>query len=234
MTLQDTRNLGIEFERRLQTVSPSFKIENKIDTEDIYAFLNQFQKQYIDALYMQDDSLTSDARNTLLVEDVLRTLTKHAKVGSYTTNSNDYDTRHYLFALPVDYYKYIRSSSHVTSDYTSSVRNAYLSNKFVKQSDFDQITAQSYDKNKILRNPIVTLEGNKLKVISDGYTNIDSIDVVYIKMPQEFSILNDTECELPYECFETLVSGAVNLYINHLTGLQPKQQTKKEDNNEKR
>jgi hypothetical protein len=51
MTLQETRQLGIEVERRLQTILPTFKLENKIDTEDIYAFLNQFQKQYIDELY---------------------------------------------------------------------------------------------------------------------------------------------------------------------------------------
>ena len=55
MTLTETRQLGIEVERRLQTILPSFKIENKIDTEDIYAFLNQFQKQYSDAIYRQDD-----------------------------------------------------------------------------------------------------------------------------------------------------------------------------------
>ena len=42
MTTKETRQLGIEVERRLQTILPIFKIENKIDTEDIYAFLNQF------------------------------------------------------------------------------------------------------------------------------------------------------------------------------------------------
>jgi hypothetical protein len=52
MTLQETRQLGIEVERRLQTILPTFKLENKIDTEDIYAFLNQFQKQYIDTIYV--------------------------------------------------------------------------------------------------------------------------------------------------------------------------------------
>jgi hypothetical protein len=51
MTLPQTRQLGIEVERRLQTILPTLKLENKIDTEDIYAFLNQFQKQYVDQLY---------------------------------------------------------------------------------------------------------------------------------------------------------------------------------------
>jgi len=51
MSIYETRQLGIEVERRLQTILPPLKLEHKIDTEDIYAFLNQFQKQYIDQLY---------------------------------------------------------------------------------------------------------------------------------------------------------------------------------------
>ena len=42
MTLAQTRQLGIEVERRLQTALPQVRLDFKIDTEDIYAFLNQF------------------------------------------------------------------------------------------------------------------------------------------------------------------------------------------------
>lgn len=43
MTLKETRQLGIEFERRCQTMDPTMMLTNKIDTSDIYSFLNQFQ-----------------------------------------------------------------------------------------------------------------------------------------------------------------------------------------------
>ena len=43
MTLDQTRKLGIEFERRLQTINENMKISDKIDTDDIYSYLNQYQ-----------------------------------------------------------------------------------------------------------------------------------------------------------------------------------------------
>jgi hypothetical protein len=42
MTIEQTRRLGIEFERRLQTMFPAAKTIAKVDTEDIYSFLNQY------------------------------------------------------------------------------------------------------------------------------------------------------------------------------------------------
>ena len=38
MTLEQTRLLGIEFERRIQTMIPDRELE-KLDTETIYSFL---------------------------------------------------------------------------------------------------------------------------------------------------------------------------------------------------
>jgi len=42
MTLDETRQLGIEFERRCQTFDPSLQTVGKLDTEDIYSYLNQY------------------------------------------------------------------------------------------------------------------------------------------------------------------------------------------------
>ena len=40
MTLEDTRRLGMEFERRVQTMIPEKRFLEKLDTETIYSFLN--------------------------------------------------------------------------------------------------------------------------------------------------------------------------------------------------
>lgn len=47
MTLDETRQLGIEFERRIQTFDPQTVIIQKLDTDTIYAYLNEYQKMYI-------------------------------------------------------------------------------------------------------------------------------------------------------------------------------------------
>ena len=50
MTLDQTRKLGIEFERRLQTINENMKISDKIDTDDIYSYLNQYQEYEVNSL----------------------------------------------------------------------------------------------------------------------------------------------------------------------------------------
>lgn len=42
MTVDQTRNLGIEFERRLQTTYPQEELLEKLDTDTIYSFLSEY------------------------------------------------------------------------------------------------------------------------------------------------------------------------------------------------
>ena len=228
MTLQETRQLGIEVERRLQTILPTFKLENKIDTEDIYAFLNQFQKQYIDELYRQNDNVASGSRTAVLIEDLLRTLTTHKPLLNGASDDSA-DVRNTVFTLPDDYYAYVRSVSSITGNYKNPVLSAKVSNVLVKQPEANSVINQAYDQHRILRNPVAVLEQGKIKIIHDEYTTINDVDITYIKLPAEFSILTDTACELPMECFNDLVAGATDLYIRHLTATQPKQQPKKQE-----
>lgn len=230
MTLTETRQLGIEVERRLQTILPTLKLQDKLDTEDIYAFLNQFQKQYIDMIYSSADSVESGTRAAVILEDVIRTLNAHTILTSANEESSShFDEAYKSYKLPDDYYRYIRSVSKVTGTYKNPDIIAYVSNVLIKESDANKVINQAYDKHRILRNPAVILESGDtsagtIKIIHDEYTQIDEVDLTYIKLPGDFSILTNTPCELPYTCFEALVSGTVDLYIRHLTSTQPKQQ----------
>jgi hypothetical protein len=42
MTQEQTRQLGIEFERRIQAMVPSEEFINKLDTDTIYSYLNEY------------------------------------------------------------------------------------------------------------------------------------------------------------------------------------------------
>ena len=55
MTLEDTRRLGIEFERRVQTMIPDTEFLEKLDTETIYSYLNQYQDKYVHEIYRNLD-----------------------------------------------------------------------------------------------------------------------------------------------------------------------------------
>ena len=231
MTLQETRQLGIEVERRLQTILPTLKLENKIDTEDIYAFLNQYQKQYIDQMYRSNDQVQSGSRTAVLIEDLLRTLTTHQTLNNGASDSS-LDVRNTTFTLPSNYYGYIRSVSSTTGNYKDANILSQLPNTLVKQSEANEVINKSYDQHRILRKPVAILEQGKIKVIHDEYTNVNAVDLTYIKLPADFSVLTNTPCELPIECFSDLVAGATDLYIRHITATQPKKQPKKEETEE--
>jgi hypothetical protein len=40
MSIEETRQLGIEFERRIQAIDPTAEIVGKMSTDDIYSYLN--------------------------------------------------------------------------------------------------------------------------------------------------------------------------------------------------
>jgi len=71
MTLEQTRQLGIEFERRVQTMIPESEFAQKLDTETIYSYLNQFQDKYIHEIYRNLDNIPSGSKASAHVESVL-------------------------------------------------------------------------------------------------------------------------------------------------------------------
>ena len=229
MTIDQTRQLGIEFERRLQTMFPATKTVAKIDTEDIYSFLNQYQVQYIQQLYMSEDQTQSQTRPSILIQDVLRTLTSHRRL-TYGVDDNSADKNNKTFRLPTNYYQYIRSTSEVYGTYLNHLKPTVVPNVLFKQSDAPSSIESYYNDGRILRNPVVLLEGDRIKVVHDQYTTVAAVDLTYLRLPSQFSILTNTACELPYECFDQLVSGALDLYIRHIQPTEPKQQSKRENN----
>lgn len=74
MTLEQTRQLGIEFERRIQAIMPSEELFNKLDTDTIYAYLNEYQMSYIHDIYRNLDKLEPGTTITAHVESVLQSM----------------------------------------------------------------------------------------------------------------------------------------------------------------
>lgn len=74
MTLEDTRRLGIEFERRVQTMIPDTEFLEKLDTETIYSYLNQYQDKYVHEIYRNLDQIQSGSHLSAHVESVLQSL----------------------------------------------------------------------------------------------------------------------------------------------------------------
>ena len=133
MTLEETRQLGIEFERRVQTMIPQKEIAEKLDSETIFSFLNQYQDKYIHDIYRNLDAIPSGSKISAHVESVLQALLKETDIpidaeGVINNMSSEIadpngitiadSGRSVVYPLDSQFYLYIRSVSKVSSTFS--------------------------------------------------------------------------------------------------------------------
>lgn len=237
MTLNETRQLGIEFERRIQTMIPEKEFD-KLDTETIYSFLNQYQDRYIHDIYRNLDNIQSGTKLSSHVESVLQTLLKTDELTA-AGNSNLIDTPLSIVCeLPPEFDMYVRSTSIVSDTYNFKAPNntnqglKIIPNQFVSQNDAQKLFETPNNTLRILRQPIAILSKNSdkyaLTVIHDRYTNIQKVGLTYYAKPTYFDIMTSTKCELPIDVFDDIVSGAVDLYIQYVAGAEANKKKQQE------
>lgn len=257
MTIQETRQLGVEFERRIQTLIPETEFSRKMDTETIYSFLNQYQDKYIHDIYRNLDNLQSGTKLQAHIERILQqmltstTITISEASGNYTGEYTDYNgvpiidtARSVVYPLPENFYMYVRSVSNVTSTFSfkggtkaidKNIR--IIPNQLMSQSDVWKLVETPHDSLRILRYPAAVLSEYTpssedgvptLTVIYDQYTTPTGVKVLYYKTPQHFDLMTSTPCELPMDAFDDLVTGAVDLYIQYAAGAEAKRRQQQE------
>ena len=247
MNLEETRQLGIEFERRIQTMIPESEFIHKLDTETIYSYLNQYQDKYIHEIYRNLDQIPSGTKLSAHIESILQSMLTSVTIKAAQSEDNTNPTkaitdnndiiivdtaRSITYQLPEDFYMYLRSVSNVSETFSfkgnpksenSSIR--VIPNKLVSQSDVWKLVETPHDSLRILRYPAAVLNEYKggqptLTVIYDRYTKVTGIKVLYYKQPQHFDLMTSTPCELPMDAFDDIISGAVDLYVQYVAGAE--------------
>ena len=226
MTELETRQLGIEFERRVQAMIPEKEFIDKLDTETIYSYLNQYQDKLIHDLYRTVDQIPA-SNNETYVETLLNGLMKTANltlVGEgpvYRAGSVVVDG---ILQLPEDFGLYIKSYTSVNNTYRFNdyeENEGVVPNELISVKDVNKVISRPQDSMRILRSPLVWLaDKNGLGALYDRYTEPNEIYLEYYRVPNYMNPLTSTACELPMEMFEQLVSGAVDLYVQYVAGAE--------------
>lgn len=241
MTLEQTRQLGIEFERRVQTMIPETEFVAKLDSETIFSFLNQYQDKLIHETYRAMDQIPRN-NNETYIETLLQGLLSTVRITS--TQQTDMPV---LYSLPTNFGLYVNSVSEVSESYEFRHGDGagVLSNQLIASKDVPTAIQKAHDGMKIIRHPIVYLTNDhRLAAIYDRYTTPQGIRLQYYKVPTYMDLMTSTPCELPMEMFEQLVSGAVDLYVDYVAGAEARkrqmneqarqqQQRRNDDDNER-
>ena len=232
MTHEQTRAMIIEIERRLQTMDPTMQIQNKIETDDIVSFLNQYQNMFIKDVYLSKSKVKDDKRLSSKLNDYLSTL--YTKQPLRTNIDRDGYT--VVYTIPSEYLSYIDSTSLINNTLYIKATNAYkVHNEYIDNiQDINNIINEVYNAGFIMRKPVIAVSQynneRKLTLFHDVYTTILDTNLFYIRTPQPITLAETSECELPYECFDDLVQGTVDLYVSTKYKLsQPKAKKKNED-----
>lgn len=255
MTINETRQLGIEFERRVQVMIPQKELLEKLDSDTIFSFLNQYQDKYIHEIYRNLDNIPSGTKLSAHVESVLQALLRENDIDITATGVIDNTSsitdpngisiaeagRSVTYPLPNKFYLYIRSLSKVSSTFsfkssTTSGNNTsirVLPNELVSQNDVWKLIETPHDTLRILRRPAAVLSKYDtttptLTVIYDQYTTPLGIKVMYYAEPQHFDVMTNTPCELPMDVFDDIVTGAVDLYVQYVAGAEANRRRQQE------
>lgn len=147
MTVQQTRQMGIEFERRVQAIYPLANIKNKLDTDTIYSFLSEYQSKYIKTLFLADSEVERGTRSSKKLNDTVKTLIRH-RVLSVDNENPDKDDWTTIFQLPADYFMYVRSNSIINKNYKGDSflsTNVHTPNASIKQDDVSRVVGAFYN-----------------------------------------------------------------------------------------
>lgn len=178
MTIEETKQLRIEFERRLQIMYPNSKFLEKLNSDTIYSILNEYQIKYVKQLYFTQRQQNVGLIGAEHIDNILQALCTTTTITVLTNLLTHAST----FDLPDDYWLYARSVSNGVREGKQSV----LSNEIIEEKDVNAVIQKYNNYAGIIRHPLVFVQNGIGHIIYDLYTDVNTVDLTYYRMPKPF------------------------------------------------
>lgn len=225
--------MQVEFERLTQLANPDYVVNNKLDSDTIFYFLNAAQERFIKLNYMSLDNLKQTVENLRKNTDTFKALVVNKTLTDSTALEDGIKGKRFALPNTVDdmFFLYLRSHSYVSGTYmdipdkVGEIDNsAVVPNKLITQDEVEKILV-SYFNLPILRQPCAVLESsldNKTYIVvyTDTYTTLKKCNITYIRKPKKFNVLKPTgskdivdACELSENVHQDIVELAVDMFI---------------------
>lgn len=233
----DAKEMYVEWQRRVQLISPDLVADNKPTSDVAFSFLNGAQDRFVAINYVGDDQTLTDTNTFAKNVDAIKSLIVQEELQPAGVTPQGFS----LFELPTDpnkeYMLYVSSVSMVTGTYKQHTGPIAITNQLVKYKDLDSYTKTAFN-NPIIRIPAVGFMSNAdtkvtyLAVATDVFTALNGIILTYYRKPLRFNTIPGEnvidKCELPESEHSTIVDMAVEMFI---TEAKYRLQTKQSSNN---
>ena len=105
-----------QFETRVSLIDPTLLIKEKVTSDTIFQFLNEFTKRFVKQIYLQKDNIDDDTQAHKMYIDSIKSLITRIQLFEQPDIRNT-DPCCKQYVLPENYFLYIRSNSLVKTTY---------------------------------------------------------------------------------------------------------------------
>lgn len=216
------KQMQIEFERRIQLISPDLVVDTKPNSDTIFSFLNAAQDRYVVLNYVGNDQTVLETHTFNKNVDSIKSLVVEETLVPAGITALGFNK----FALPTQYNKeyflYIACSCLVTGTYKQFSEQHVIASDLVKYEDLRNYETTAFN-SPIIRTPGAALMSdpqsklNYLVIATDKYTDLKSIILTYYRKPLRFNTIGGQyvvdKCELPESVHSEVVDMAVEMFI---------------------
>ena len=194
----------MEFERRIQLISPDLIVDEKPNSDLIFSILNEAQDRYVMMNYVGDDQMETETNIHTRNTDSIKSLLVEKELTATGTTLNGFTRYRLPYVSTEEYFLYVHSFSKVKGTYKQYKDFVRVDNQLVKYRDL------GIDGSKLSIGQLISFKDFKPDALKSYIDKIQAIK------NEDLSKLNNDKQDL----YQTL---QLKQYGKALSDLEPKQ-----------